>query len=718
MAKQDNAVSDSRRRQIDLWMSKNGLIPDDIDEAVSVAIDLLRAADIETARQILQRILEIRSNHSVALHYLGVAAFQTGRLDQAEKLIGKALRIEPNDFKALTNLGNVYRNQGRLNEAADLYRASLDISPNYRVAAQNLGVVLIDQGRLTKAIEILGTAVKENPENVDLCCTFVNAQIELGFHREALSVCRECSDQNPGHPKPLRIIARLLPMISDLAFNDTVENLLVRCFQHPEVESFGLRGLTERNLINCLPAAIDFSFGMTDKVSSPLLCAFLENEFTTHSGLEQIITNYRRQLLVNADKPEIGNSLDPSLIPLYLAIACQCHLNDFIFDETPEELGLVDQLIRKFTVELESKASIDIAVMAIIAAYRPLDIHPFANSLSSTLALIHENRGDKLVKWQITDKEIERKVKSELPTIGLVGGEVTKAVQSQYEESPYPRWHKINQVEANPYNTVMTTEIPALKDRSLNWPRDPKILVAGGGTGQQPITTAVSIANAEILAIDLSLSSLAYAKRMAAERNINNINFAQADLQTLGDLKERFDLIECSGVLHHLADPIAGWRVLTGILQESGFMKIALYSETARQDVVAARKLISEKKLQATPEGIRTCRRLLMDLPIDHPARRVVRYRDFFAMPECRDLLFHVQEHRFTIPQIQKALNELDLAFLGFTFGGQPVGKVTAGNSNRQNSMPDPSLLEDWHEYEQTNPDIFTSMYQFWVCKR
>jgi hypothetical protein len=39
-------------------------------------------------------------------------------------------------------------------------------------------------------------------------------------------------------------------------------------------------------------------------------------------------------------------------------------------------------------------------------------------------------------------------------------------------------------------------------------------------------------------------------------------------------------------------------------------------------------------------------------------------------MQECRDLLFHVQEHRFSLPQIGATLEELGLDFVGFEFGG------------------------------------------------
>jgi len=79
------------------------------------------------------------------------------------------------------------------------------------------------------------------------------------------------------------------------------------------------------------------------------------------------------------------------------------------------------------------------------------------------------------------------------------------------------------------------------------------------------IETAQRFVGASVLAVDLSVASLAYAKRKTGALDRSNIEYAQADILKLGALERTFDLIESSGVLHHLADPYAGWRVLAYI---------------------------------------------------------------------------------------------------------------------------------------------------------
>tara|TARA_B100000787_G_scaffold93930_1_gene69343 strand:+ start:154 stop:381 length:228 start_codon:yes stop_codon:yes gene_type:complete len=65
-----------------------------------------------------------------------------------------------------------------------------------------------------------------------------------------------------------------------------------------------------------------------------------------------------------------------------------------------------------------------------------------------------------------------------------------------------------------------------------------------------------------------------------------NIEYMQADILDLGNLDKKFDIVESSGVLHHMDDPMAGWKVLTDCLKPAGLMNLGLYSELARPHIV------------------------------------------------------------------------------------------------------------------------------------
>jgi SAM-dependent methyltransferase len=192
------------------------------------------------------------------------------------------------------------------------------------------------------------------------------------------------------------------------------------------------------------------------------------------------------------------------------------------------------------------------------------------------------------------------------------------------------------------------------------------------------------------------------------------VRLAQADILQLGTLPERFDLIECAGVLHHLRDPLAGWRVLESLLKPGGVMKVALYSERARQGVVAARELIARHGLATDLAGVRAARQLVLAEPEGSPARSVTLGRDFYSASGARDLVMHVQEHRFTLAELGAMLRDLGLELLGFEFG-DPF--VPAEYRRRFPGDRPAASLDNWARFEDEHPEVFTGMYQFWVAK-
>jgi SAM-dependent methyltransferase len=238
------------------------------------------------------------------------------------------------------------------------------------------------------------------------------------------------------------------------------------------------------------------------------------------------------------------------------------------------------------------------------------------------------------------------------------------------------------------------------------------ILVAGCGTGQESIEFAQAFPRGRVLAVDLSLASLAYAERKARELRIANVEHAQADLTKLGVLGRRFDLISSVGVLHHLADPALGVRALAGMLAPGGHMLVGLYSDRARTDVVAARTFIAQRGFHATSDDIRRCREALIGEPNEDFAPIALR-SDFYVTAECRDLLFHVQEHRFTLPQIGALLDALGLRFDGFMLRPDVARLYAARHPN------DPRMLDlaSFDAFEAQFPHAFAGMYIFWVGK-
>jgi SAM-dependent methyltransferase len=313
---------------------------------------------------------------------------------------------------------------------------------------------------------------------------------------------------------------------------------------------------------------------------------------------------------------------------------------------------------------------------------------------------------------QVREPLEELQLRATIPRLTEIDDGVSLQVQDQYEEHPYPRWVKLAPT-GEPRNIVgyLCQKFPlATFDRGHTGERT-DFLVAGCGTGQHPIGTALRTPGAKMLAIDLSISSLAYAKRKTRELGLTVIEYAQADILELQALDRSFDVIESSGVLHHMADPWAGWQILVSLLRPGGYMKTGLYSEIARRDVVRIRNFIAEKGYGSTDDEIRRCRQDLMSLDADFGA--TLSSPDFFATSTCRDLLFHVQEQRMNLSGIGAFLERNRLQFLGFEID------VAVLNAYKLRFPDDQAAtnLSQWRIFENENPDTFANMYQFWIQK-
>ena len=347
-----------------------------------------------------------------------------------------------------------------------------------------------------------------------------------------------------------------------------------------------------------------------------------------------------------------------------------------------------------------------------VAAYVPLHTLPGAESL---LDRPWPGAVTALLAQQVRAPLEERRLRASIPALTAIEDGVSVQVRGQYEQDPYPQWVR-----------TVTTGKPETADAfGGTWcPQSPStlpgdndgvdILVAGCGTGQHPIETTQRFKAARVLAVDLSLTSLCYAYRQTRALGLDTINTPRSIPAKLPSTGRMFDIIESSGVLHHLADPFAGWRALISMLRPGGIMLIGLYSAIARRDIAAARDFIAARGYHPTADDIRRCRQELLDCADGTPLENVTVRADFFSVSECRDLLFHIQEHRLNLPEIASFIAESNLQFLGFDLDPQ-----TRRNYGRR--FPGDiamTALEQWHLFETDNPRTFINMYQFWVQKK
>ena len=125
------------------------------------------------------------------------------------------------------------------------------------------------------------------------------------------------------------------------------------------------------------------------------------------------------------------------------------------------------------------------------------------------------------------------------------------------------------------------------------------------------------------------------------------------------------------------------------------------------------RNLISNESIGSSSQEIRDYRKHLLGLKNIEDYGFANISSDFFSTSGCRDLLFHVQEHRMNLKVLADFLKDHKLNFLGFDIDSS----VIRAYKTRFLNDPSANNLDQWHICEEENPHTFAGMYQFWIQK-
>ena len=662
----------------------------------------LAVAQLETALGLDPALAEAHSN-------LGILLLDRGAYEAAGRSFGRALALRRDFPDALNGLGDVELALGHYEGACANFERALALEPAFHEALYNLA-----RARTQWAASLDGTS------GVALPSPDAVANAELGL--DSILAALELGRDNPAYWAQFESSVRNLDLRHPV--DPRVREALFQALGHPAVDPARLvRPIA--SLVTTHPAAVELqrqlptvaTFDLPDWLAAqphvrivlgdPLLQRLFEDVVVANVFLQRLLAFARRALLRECLDPQ---SMEPSL-PLQgvAAMAQQSFNTEYVNEESVEESAGVADLRSAIARVRAAPGEVPLHWYAVYACYRPLHTLEAADRIATDLAATALRS---LAVRQIQEPLEERCIRPTIPALTEVVDAVSLAVQGQYEANPYPRWLRVRRDLAPASVAVFVHRLFPEADLGGIPDAPARILVAGCGTGRHPVGTAQRFRDSSVLAVDLSLTSLAYAARKTRELGLSNIEYRQADLLALGSLAERFDVIECSGVLHHLKDPVAGWRTLCSLLRPGGVMRVGLYSEIARQHVVRAREFVATEGFAATPDGIRACRAAILARQSDPLLARVARGEDFYSLSGCRDLMFHVQEQRFTLPRIAGLLTDLGLDFLGFELADLGIAASYRARFPDDRTLCD---LDHWHRFETDRPDTFAQMYQFWV---
>jgi 2-polyprenyl-3-methyl-5-hydroxy-6-metoxy-1,4-benzoquinol methylase/uncharacterized protein YbaR (Trm112 family) len=217
-------------------------------------------------------------------------------------------------------------------------------------------------------------------------------------------------------------------------------------------------------------------------------------------------------------------------------------------------------------------------------------------------------------------------------------------VRAFYSGAPFPGYPPSDS-RARLRARAERSEFARLLDEAIA--PDATVLDVGCGTGQLCLFLATG--DRLVVGADLTRASLELAADAARRFGVARARFVETDLRAPGLRDAAFDVVTCTGVLHHTPDPEASFRAIARLVRPGGTLVVGLYNAYARLPHRARRALARASGFRWFPLDP-----VLRDRAAE-PARRLAWVRDQYRHPE---------EHRHTIAEVRRWFERAGVVFL------------------------------------------------------
>jgi 2-polyprenyl-3-methyl-5-hydroxy-6-metoxy-1,4-benzoquinol methylase len=220
----------------------------------------------------------------------------------------------------------------------------------------------------------------------------------------------------------------------------------------------------------------------------------------------------------------------------------------------------------------------------------------------------------------------------------------TETVRQFYEAAPFPGYPPRDSL-AGLRARAERSAFARLLDQAI--PGDARIVEVGCGTGQMSLYLAR--ADRVVVGADLTLASLRLAEDARRRFGLDQARFVESDLNRPGLKAGAFDVVYCSGVLHHTPDPRAAFAEVAKLARPGGMIVLGLYNAVARMPL----------RLRRTAARLTGYRWIPFDPVLrdraHEPARREAWLRDQYRHPE---------EHRHTVGEVLRWFRQTGVEFV------------------------------------------------------
>lgn len=249
--------------------------------------------------------------------------------------------------------------------------------------------------------------------------------------------------------------------------------------------------------------------------------------------------------------------------------------------------------------------------------------------------------------------------------MGLPAIDQSEALHQLYEAFPYPRVVAgLQDFKAGKRQPIWNPKTSFSVFFPEQAPREElDILIAGCGTNLVPVFGAF-MPRARIVGVDISAASLQISAEQCAAHGIDNVEHLQLPLEQIGSLGEDFDFVCCTGVLHHLADPVAGLRALGRVTRPNGAIMTMVYARYGRQGIYMLQELATKLGLSIDELSAAKVQKLLAFLPQGHPFRLVYpNVGTVISLEEVMDMVLNPRDQSYRVQDIRDLVQGAGLRF-------------------------------------------------------
>jgi SAM-dependent methyltransferase len=231
-----------------------------------------------------------------------------------------------------------------------------------------------------------------------------------------------------------------------------------------------------------------------------------------------------------------------------------------------------------------------------------------------------------------------------IPDLRIPADARTEKVREFYARAPFPGYPPRDSLSAL-RGRAAGSEFARRLDESI--PGDAIVLELGCGTRQ--LSLFLAGADRTVVGADLSRPSLDLARKAADRYGLTDVYFVETDLRAPGLRRDAFDVVLCSGVLHHTHDPRTAFACVARLVRPGGVLVVGLYNAYARLPLRLRRAVARLTRFRWIPwDPVLRDRRA-------QPARREAWLRDQYR---------HVEEHRHTLHEVQGWFRENGVEYL------------------------------------------------------